>query len=67
MKSENVFVTLDSQDNIQTLKIGDFDTSKIFTAAKRSFTRNQGTEGFMAPEMVAKSHEEGYTYKVDSA
>jgi len=49
MKSENIFVCLDPQSNIHTLKIGDFDTSKILEKAKVTYTRNVGTEGYIAP------------------
>ena len=64
LKSENIFVTLDYMGRIDTVKIGDFDTAKIMQTTETSFTRNIGTEGYMAPEMCHPSAK-GYTDKVD--
>eukprot|EP01117_Protostelium_nocturnum_P014526 TRINITY_DN5534_c0_g1_i1.p1 TRINITY_DN5534_c0_g1~~TRINITY_DN5534_c0_g1_i1.p1 ORF type:complete len:562 (+),score=185.52 TRINITY_DN5534_c0_g1_i1:300-1985(+) len=66
LKSENIFVTFDSQKNPQILKIGDFDSSKVLSLAKNAttFTKNTGTEGFMAPEM-AGTRDRSYTTKID--
>jgi len=64
LKSENVFVTLDPQRNILCLKIGDFDSSKMLETAKVTYTKNQGTEGFMAPEVCAVKTK-GYSEKAD--
>eukprot|EP01105_Mastigella_eilhardi_P025870 TRINITY_DN71_c0_g2_i2.p1 TRINITY_DN71_c0_g2~~TRINITY_DN71_c0_g2_i2.p1 ORF type:complete len:607 (+),score=183.26 TRINITY_DN71_c0_g2_i2:182-1822(+) len=64
LKSENIFAVLDSQGQIETLKIGDFDTAKIIEATKVTFTKNTGTVGFMAPEVCVPS-EKGYSSKAD--
>lgn len=65
LKADNVFVLCDPQGNVETLKIGDFDTAKITEKAKVAFTRNLGTVGFMAPE-VCNPTEKGYNEKADS-
>ncbi|KAH3759320.1 Serine/threonine-protein kinase CTR1 [Pelomyxa schiedti] len=64
LKSENVFVTRDPQNQVQFLKIGDFDTAKVIEAAKLAYTKNTGTLGYMAPEVVNPS-EKGYSDKAD--
>jgi len=64
IKSENVFITLNTEGNVQFLKIGDFDTSK-YLDSKKTFTKNTGTEGFMAPEVCSLAENQGYTSKAD--
>eukprot|EP00727_Mastigamoeba_balamuthi_P010732 m51a1_g6281 putative probable serine threonine-protein kinase wnk11-like (790) ;mRNA; f:205171-211843 len=51
LKADNIFVLTDSNDRVQSFKIGDFDTAKIVEVAKITHTRNLGTPGYMAPEM----------------
>ena len=65
LKADNVFVLCDPQGNVETLKIGDFDTAKITEKTKVAFTRNLGTIGFMAPE-VCNPSDKGYNEKADS-
>ncbi|PRP75892.1 hypothetical protein PROFUN_15493 [Planoprotostelium fungivorum] len=55
-------------ENIEQLKIGDFDTSKIMRGQKTTYTRNVGTDGFMAPEVATQSlhfRDKGYTKYAD--
>jgi hypothetical protein len=59
LKSDNIFVSWDGQKNPKTLRIGDFDVSKILQKGKVAFTQNVGTPGFIAPEVMnsAESHQ----------
>ncbi|PRP74144.1 hypothetical protein PROFUN_06469 [Planoprotostelium fungivorum] len=68
LKSENIFVQFDSRKEIDQLKIGDFDSSKILQGQRATFTRNMGTDGFMAPEVASSSagnKDKGYTKYAD--
>jgi len=67
LKSENIFVQYDSRKEIDLLKIGDFDSSKILEGQRATFTRNMGTDGFMAPEVASNpaGKDKGYTKNAD--
>jgi len=62
LKSHNVFVMLDSHNQITQLAIGDFDAAKRLTtiSGAKSYV---GTPDYMAPEVVAQTG--FYTHKVD--
>ncbi len=69
IQCENIFVSLDSHGAIQCVKIGDFDISKVMEEkSQMTFTKNQGTDGYMAPEVITlgKDKPKGYNEKADS-
>jgi len=53
LKSMNIFVTWGYDKSIKTLKIGDFDTSKLVDAGFKTHAYSViGTPGYMAPEIL---------------
>ena len=64
LKSGNVLVALDEQDNFKVVKITDFDISKVMSEGVSALTI-AGTPCFTAPEVFNPS-KVGYTVQVDS-
>eukprot|EP01130_Rhizamoeba_saxonica_P001293 TRINITY_DN11172_c0_g1_i1.p1 TRINITY_DN11172_c0_g1~~TRINITY_DN11172_c0_g1_i1.p1 ORF type:complete len:462 (-),score=111.47 TRINITY_DN11172_c0_g1_i1:38-1423(-) len=62
LKSHNIFVMLDSHNNITQLAIGDFDSAKKVSAHTMAKTY-VGTPDYMAPEVVSQTG--SYSKKVD--
>ena len=60
LKPENILV-LKHPANHKFIKIADFDTVKFVEYNEKSHTANQGTCGFMAPEVLTQK----YDYKCD--
>jgi len=61
LKSDNIFVLYGERKEIQLCAIGDFDTAKQVSNTKTVL----GTPSWMAPEVMAASSEEGYSFPCD--
>jgi len=64
LKSDNIFVDLDSRGQVQLLIIGDFDTAKKISR-KNTAKTILGTPAFMAPEVFSSKALGGYDYAAD--
>jgi len=62
LKSENIFILYGERKEIQLCAIGDFDTAKQVSNTKTVL----GTPSWMAPEVMAASSTEGYSFPCDS-
>lgn len=60
LKTENVFVNKDAQNNLLHLCIGDFDVAKQVNASGKAFTQAVGTPGYIAPEMFGDQSSPDY-------
>jgi len=64
LKSDNIFVSLNANDDIDCLSIGDFDTSKLVTLQSQAKT-TIGTPGYIAPEVLHSRNQTGYSFSAD--
>eukprot|EP00339_Tiarina_fusa_P006170 CAMPEP_0117013084 /NCGR_PEP_ID=MMETSP0472-20121206/10864_1 /TAXON_ID=693140 ORGANISM="Tiarina fusus, Strain LIS" /NCGR_SAMPLE_ID=MMETSP0472 /ASSEMBLY_ACC=CAM_ASM_000603 /LENGTH=261 /DNA_ID=CAMNT_0004716299 /DNA_START=104 /DNA_END=886 /DNA_ORIENTATION=+ len=62
LKSENIFILYGERKEIQLCAIGDFDTAKQLVADTKTVL---GTPSWMAPEVMAASSAEGYSFPCD--
>jgi len=66
LKTSNIFITRDEEQNIKRLMIGDFDVSRVIKEGTPKLTANRGTPRYSAPEMVSDDrHKVGYSHAVD--
>jgi NIMA (never in mitosis gene a)-related kinase len=65
LKTENIFVTLDSHSEVKRLTIGDFDSAKRVQTQNVNAKTTIGTPGYMAPEVITAANFGAYSFAAD--